>query len=205
VVLSVFSGIGVAIITALWELGRTFLAKRRACKTQLPLPLEVAQRNRQTMLDRVRHMWVEGVLEQSLSQVARIELGLFDNRRATDYPSKLVVSHLERAPRTLPAGTRMIDVFDQFDKVLLIDGLDEVAPEHRDACAQAINVFREKHGLLPSVVCSRSADYATLTNRLRLRGAVTIQPLTRAQIEQYLKRLNTKLSGVIQGNRIKFG
>ena len=31
----------------------------------------------------------------------------------------------------------------------LLDGLDEVKPEHRVACAEAINAFRQDHGLLP--------------------------------------------------------
>ena len=34
------------------------------------------QRNRSQMLDRVETFWVKGVLEQSLYQVARLELGL---------------------------------------------------------------------------------------------------------------------------------
>ena len=36
------------------------------------------------------------------------------------------------------------------DQVLpLLDGLDEVQAEHRAACADAINTFRQDHGLLP--------------------------------------------------------
>ena len=47
----------------------------------------------------------------------------------------------------------------------LLDGLDEVSPEHRAACIEAINVFHQEH-LIPLVVCSRSADY--LAQRMRL-------------------------------------
>lgn len=225
-----------------------------------------AQRNRQTMLDRVRSMWVEGVLEQSLYQVARMELGLSEAPEAIDHPWTLVAQQPERSPRTLRDGVPMREVFDEFDQTLLLlgapgsgkttlllelardlierakqdaahpipvvfnlsswavrrpvltewlvdelnqrydvprklaqdwiendqvlpllDGLDEVASEHREACVEAINGYREEHGLLPLVVTSRSAEYAELSARLRLPGAVTIEPLTREQSERYLE------------------
>jgi len=64
-------------------------------------------------------------------------------------------------------------VWVETDQILpLLDGLDEVAPERRDACVEAINTFRQDHGLLPLVVCSRIADYEALTTRLRLHGFV---------------------------------
>jgi NACHT domain len=43
--------------------------------------------------------------------------------------------------------------------LLLLDGLDEVAPKERTACIETINAYRQEHGVLPLVVCSRSADY----------------------------------------------
>jgi len=47
--------------------------------------------------------------------------------------------------------------------LLLLDGLDEVRPESREACVQAINEFRQTHGLkMPLVVCCRLADYEAL-------------------------------------------
>src|SRR5262249_14259130 len=53
------------------------------------------------------------------------------------------------------------------DQVLpLLDGLDEVKPEHRAACVSAINGFRQAHGLLPLVISSRTADYEALAARL---------------------------------------
>jgi predicted NACHT family NTPase len=67
-------------------------------------------------------------------------------------------------------------------QILLLDGLDEVALEHRAACVEAINVFRQHHGLLPVVVCGRVADYETLETRLRLQGAVVVQPLMPEQV-----------------------
>jgi DNA polymerase III delta prime subunit len=70
----------------------------------------------------------------------------------------------------------------------LLDGLDEVAPEHRIACVEAINTYRQQHGLVPIVICCRSADYETLSVRLLLQHAIVIEPLTRKQINEYLFR-----------------
>jgi DNA polymerase III delta prime subunit len=83
------------------------------------------------------------------------------------------------------------------DQILpLLDGLDEVAPEHRTACVEAINAFRQDHGLLPVVVCSRVADYEALGTRLRLHGALVVQPLTPQQLDSYLTQIGTPLAGV---------
>src|SRR5262249_51205325 len=64
----------------------------------------------------------------------------------------------------------------------LLDGLDEVKPEHRAACVEAINNFRQSHGFLPLAIASRTADYETLAEPLRLHGAVLVRPLTREQV-----------------------
>jgi eukaryotic-like serine/threonine-protein kinase len=60
----------------------------------------------------------------------------------------------------------------------LLDGLDEVPGQLRDECVKAINAFRAWHGLVPMVVCSRTAEHAEAMERLRLLAAVEIQPLT---------------------------
>jgi DNA polymerase III delta prime subunit len=80
----------------------------------------------------------------------------------------------------------------------LLDGLDEVAAEHRAACVEAINIFRQDHGLLPLVVCSRVDDYDTLDTRLRLQGAIVAQPLTPQQVESYLTQVGAPLAAVRQ-------
>jgi len=81
----------------------------------------------------------------------------------------------------------------------LLDGLDEVAAKHRQECVKAINAFRTEHGLLQMVVCSRTEEYEQLLarqERLRLLGAIVIQPLTRQQIAQYLQQAGEPLAGV---------
>jgi transcriptional regulator with XRE-family HTH domain len=79
----------------------------------------------------------------------------------------------------------------------LLDGLDEVAQEHRAGCVEAINAFHDEHGQLPLVVCCRTAPYEELGARLRLRGAVAICPLTRAQVEGYLATAGDGLDEVL--------
>jgi DNA polymerase III delta prime subunit len=72
---------------------------------------------------------------------------------------------------------------------LLLDGLDEVADAHRAACVEAINAYRGEHGLVPLVVCSRTAELQTLGASLQLEEAVALQPPTDDQVDQYLGRL----------------
>jgi DNA polymerase III delta prime subunit len=79
--------------------------------------------------------------------------------------------------------------------LLLLDGLDEVKAEARETCVAAINAYREEH-LVPLVVCSRTADYAGLTTRLHLQGAIGLRPLTPAQIEAYLAGAGAELRAV---------
>lgn len=79
--------------------------------------------------------------------------------------------------------------------MLLLDGLDEIKLEHRETCIKAINVFRQEH-LVPLAVCSRIAGYEVLPTRLKLQGAVLLQPLTPQQIAQYLEGVGAELSEV---------
>ncbi len=80
--------------------------------------------------------------------------------------------------------------------VPLLDGLDEVAPECRSSCAEAINAFRTEHGLVPLAVCSRVADYEVLTTKLNLQGALVVHPPTREQTTHYLAQAGAPLAGV---------
>lgn len=83
------------------------------------------------------------------------------------------------------------------DQILpLLDGLDEVADEHQDACVDAINEFRHGHGLLPLAVCSRAAEYEALGSVLRLQGAVMLQPLTTEQVKGYFIQVGEPVAGL---------
>src|SRR6266849_3537570 len=78
----------------------------------------------------------------------------------------------------------------------LLDGLDEVSGEHRAACIDTINAYRRSHGLVPTVVCSRSAEYLAQQRRIELRTAVVVQPLTAQQVNEYLASAGGQLEGV---------
>ena len=83
---------------------------------------------------------------------------------------------------------RMAREWVKSDQILpLLDGLDEVMPTARAACVQAINDYRQEHGLLPMVVCSRSTEYLTQKIPMQLAGAIMVQPLTPQQVDDYLE------------------
>ncbi len=232
------------------------------------------RQNRQAMLKLVKDFWVKGVLESSLHGAALIELGLEARPEAVDRPWEMVLQTPDLPHLSIPAGTKMVDVFNELDRsllilgepgsgkttmllelardlidraeqdpaqpmpivfnlsswaesrsplaewlvdelntkynipkkiarpwvetdalLLLLDGLDEVAPKWRAACVQAINQFRQEH-LVPIVVCCRVADYETLTVRLKLQGAVLLQPLTSQQVKAYLDGVGPELVAV---------
>ncbi|MHC1574848.1 MAG: NACHT domain-containing protein [Candidatus Methanogasteraceae archaeon] len=88
------------------------------------------------------------------------------------------------------------------EMLLLLDGLDEAelyevsSNRRREACVKAINDFRREHGLTPLVVCCRIEEYEALTTRLDLEGAVSLQPLTKEQIDDYLDRIGQELASL---------
>lgn len=87
---------------------------------------------------------------------------------------------------------------DEHRLLPLLDGLDEVKPERQPACVEAINRFALEFGLAGLVVCCRLKEYLDLPVRLHLDGAIYLQPLTSAQIDQYLCTLGPELEGLRQ-------
>lgn len=78
----------------------------------------------------------------------------------------------------------------------MLDGLDEVKAEYRDACVKVLNEFMHKYGETEIVVCSRVKDYESLSNRLAIQRGVCIQPLTTEQINDYLDKAGNQLQAV---------
>jgi energy-coupling factor transporter ATP-binding protein EcfA2 len=78
----------------------------------------------------------------------------------------------------------------------LLDGLDEMAAEYREGCIQAINVYRQQEAMVPLVVCTRVDEYEAVMHKLRLQGAVRVQPLGKEQVEDYLQQLGKPMAGV---------
>ncbi|MGB3291789.1 MAG: NACHT domain-containing protein, partial [Phormidesmis sp.] len=85
---------------------------------------------------------------------------------------------------------------DDQSMLLLLDGLDEVATDLQDDCVRAINQFLHHHGQTETVVCSRIKDYLALPERLQLRSALYLQPLTTDQIHQYLDEAGSQLEAI---------
>lgn len=79
---------------------------------------------------------------------------------------------------------------------LLLDGLDEVKENYRNACVRAINKFITTHLEIEIVVCSRIKDYEALAERLLLSSAICIQPLSQDQLLEFLKNTDDSLSGL---------
>lgn len=78
----------------------------------------------------------------------------------------------------------------------LLDGLDEVKLEEQAACVEAINNFGAEFGLSGLVVCSRLEEYTRLRVRLRLNGAICLQPLTLEQVNNYLDAAGSRLDAL---------
>ncbi|NEP13180.1 MAG: protein kinase [Symploca sp. SIO2C1] len=80
--------------------------------------------------------------------------------------------------------------------LLLLDGLDEVSTQLREACVLAINQFSQEHGTTEIVVCCRIQDYQAIKHRLTLQAAICLQPLSPQQIHQYLNSVGVELAAV---------
>jgi len=69
--------------------------------------------------------------------------------------------------------------------IFLFDGLDEVKEEAYAACLEALNVFQAQHKP-PMVVCSRAKDYESLPQKLNLKSAILLSPLSQAEVDEFL-------------------
>ncbi|MGL5832769.1 MAG: NACHT domain-containing protein [Waterburya sp.] len=85
---------------------------------------------------------------------------------------------------------------EQEKLILLLDGLDEVKAEHRNACVLALNKFIVSHGMTEMVICSRVKDYEALTEKLQLSSAICIQPLSSEQVYGFLEKAGDSLTGL---------
>ncbi|MFN8491789.1 MAG: adenylate/guanylate cyclase domain-containing protein [Caldilineaceae bacterium] len=106
-----------------------------------------------------------------------------------------LVEELERQFRVPKAIGR---VWVQNQQVIpLLDGLDEVAFAHRADCVAAINAYQRMHSTNGLVVCCRSGEYAALQTPLTL-GAIEVEPLTFAEIENYFKQLGARFGELVK-------
>lgn len=82
--------------------------------------------------------------------------------------------------------------------LLLLDGLDEVEREIYPNCVEAINNFRSNYGFSGLVVSSRSEDYNILNYKLKLEGAIEIQPLTSTKVDTFLSQSGEQIDTLRQ-------
>lgn len=82
---------------------------------------------------------------------------------------------------------------NQQQLLLLLDGLDEVKANCREACVQALNQFVQNYGQTEIVICSRLQDYEALSTRLQLQAALYLQSLRTDQVGQYLEQAGEQL------------
>ncbi|WP_201366235.1 TIR domain-containing protein [Dictyobacter formicarum] len=78
--------------------------------------------NRGRLLKSVRATWIEGLLESSLHQAARLDLRLQEQADALENPWRFQVQELHQEPRPLPLATSIVEVYDEADGALLILG-----------------------------------------------------------------------------------
>ncbi|NES21842.1 MAG: NACHT domain-containing protein [Symploca sp. SIO3E6] len=76
----------------------------------------------------------------------------------------------------------------------LLDGLDEVAPQHQKACAEKLNDWLiaelEQRPCSVLICCRREEFEQGVQQPLSLYGAIYLQPLTIEQIEDYFTQFN---------------
>src|SRR5688572_10902193 len=83
----------------------------------------IDRRNRELLLQKMRSFWIEGLLEKSLHGLAEIEIGKKDKPRAVDHPWGMLLETVAGAStKTLPTGTKTINLFDEAGHALLILG-----------------------------------------------------------------------------------
>lgn len=82
--------------------------------------------------------------------------------------------------------------------VPLLDGLDEVQPANQPDCVAAINIFIEDDNPSGMVVCSRLMEYQWLPKKLKLNGAVCLEPLSLDDVNNFLIAGGSQLEGLQQ-------
>ncbi|WP_201361588.1 NACHT domain-containing protein [Dictyobacter formicarum] len=87
------------------------------------------------------------------------------------------------------ASQYKVKPFEPGQLLLLLDGLEEVEEDVREACVQALNSYQNTHNQVQMVVCCCAIEYRHLKVTLPHLSAVEIRPLTDEQIDAYLTAL----------------
>ena len=86
----------------------------------------------------------------------------------------------------------------------LLDGLDELEAERQQSCILELNKFlNSEEQPLYMVICCRKENYEYQNLKLKLNGAIYLQPLSRRQISEYLSSIKlSELWDSIQNSSI---
>jgi NACHT domain len=76
----------------------------------------------------------------------------------------------------------------------LLDGLDEVETLMQPYCVAAINAFIDQLSPSGLVVCCRLNEYRWLPERLKLNGAIRLEPLSKDEVAEYLTKGGPELA-----------
>ena len=78
----------------------------------------------------------------------------------------------------------------------LLDGPDELETVLQPDCVAAINSFIEEFHPSGLVVCCRLNEYRWLPKRLKLNGAICIEPLSSKEVSKYFGAVGSKLTAL---------
>ncbi len=109
----------------------------------------LAVRNRKIMICQVRDFWIEGVLRQSLYEVARVELDMDEQPGAATHPWEMVVQRPER--ETTPARP----LLERHHRAVPRNVGDDAPPGSQDAPA-----FRERLRGIDDMLQNRAQHHA---------------------------------------------
>lgn len=98
-----------------------------------------------------------------------------------------------RVPKSIATTWVMNDYL-----VPLLDGLDEVQTTSQPDCVAAINAFIENSKPSGMVVCCRLNEYQWFPERLKLNGAVCLEPLSPEDVNKFLEAGGSQLAGLRQ-------
>lgn len=99
---------------------------------------DLTSRNRRAMIEKVRAIWIKGVLNESLYKETLIALGLTKRPDAVERPMDLLVQRPDKADQPLPPGTRVVDVYDDLGGALLILGAP--GSERQRCCSNSLAI-----------------------------------------------------------------
>lgn len=108
----------VAIITIL----TVVRGYRQSRETELELSIGGNDYSRSRIINKVEFSWIKSVLEQSLYQVAKIELRFEHDSEIVEHPWEVIVQHPKLPNKPIPSGTPIIEVFNELNNEMLILG-----------------------------------------------------------------------------------